>query len=78
MRNGVPARMSFGLYQGERLRMPVLDAIRLGAPPRRLNRAEIQTGNEIARLDSMSLFDSGQSVLKPGSTKLLVNLAGRH
>ena len=27
-RNGVPARMGLGLYQGERLRMPVLDAIR--------------------------------------------------
>jgi len=32
-RNGVPARMSLGLYQGERLRMPVLDAIRSYEPP---------------------------------------------
>lgn len=32
-RNGVPARMSLGLYQGERLRTPVLDAIRSYVPP---------------------------------------------
>jgi hypothetical protein len=40
-RNGVPARMGLGLYQGERLRMPVLDAIRSWCRHhRRLNRSQ--------------------------------------
>ena len=75
VRNGVPARMSFGLYQGERLRMPVLDAIRSWVPPPPPPEPQPKSKpvTKIARLDSMSLFDSGQSVLKPGSTKLLVN-----
>lgn len=73
VRNGVPARMSFGLYQGERLRMPVLDAIRSWVPPPPEPQPKSKPVTKIARLDSMSLFDSGQSVLKPGSTKLLVN-----
>ncbi|GHK50698.1 hypothetical protein KPZU09_04340 [Klebsiella pneumoniae] len=30
-------------------------------------------GPQTIRLDSMALFDTGKSTLKPGSTKLLVN-----
>ncbi|MCL6742535.1 OmpA family protein [Kosakonia sp. R1.Fl] len=74
-RNGVPARMSLGLYQGELLRITLLEAIRSyvlpPSPPESQPKAEPVP--KIIRLDSMSLFDSGQSDLKPGSTKLLVN-----
>ena len=71
-RNGEPMRMSLGLYQGERLRMPVLDAIRsyVPPPPPPPKRNPVP---KIIRLDSMSLFDSGKAVLKVGSTKMLVN-----
>ena len=71
-RNGEPMRMSLGLYQGERLRMPVLDAIRsyVQPPPPPPKRNPVP---KIIRLDSMSLFDSGKAVLKVGSTKMLVN-----
>ncbi|MDR7344992.1 outer membrane protein OmpA-like peptidoglycan-associated protein [Pantoea alhagi] len=74
-RNGVPARMSLGLYQGERLRMPVLDAIRSWAPPPPPPKPQPKPKPlpKIVRLDSMSLFDSGKSALKSGSTKWLVN-----
>ncbi|WP_346827795.1 OmpA family protein [Serratia inhibens] len=72
-RNGVPARMSLGLYQGERLRMPVLDAIRSYVPPPPPSKPQPKPAPKIVRLDSMSLFDSGKSVLKAGSTKMLVN-----
>jgi outer membrane protein OmpA-like peptidoglycan-associated protein len=74
-RNGVPARMSLGLYQGERLRMPVLDAIRSWVPPPPPPKPQLKPKPvpKIIRLDSMSLFDSGKSVLKSGSTKKLVN-----
>ncbi|MEN4972280.1 OmpA family protein [Pantoea eucalypti] len=74
-RNGVPARMSLGLYQGERLRMPVLDAIRSYEPPSLPPEPQPipQPVTKIVRLDSMSLFDSGKAVLKTGSTRMLVN-----
>ncbi|MFP1734900.1 OmpA family protein [Lonsdalea quercina] len=76
-RNGVPVRMDLGLYQGERLRMPLLDAIRSYVPPPPPSPHESQLKPKpvpkIVRLDSMSLFDSGKSVLKAGSTKMLVN-----
>lgn len=74
-RNGVPARMSLGLYQGERLRMPVLDAIRSWVPPPPPPEPQPKSKPvpKIVRLDSMSLFDSGKFALKAGSTKWLVN-----
>lgn len=72
-RNGVPARLGLGLYQGERLRMPVLEAIRSYAPPPPKPQPKPEPVAKIVRLDSMSLFDSGKSVLKAGSTKMLVN-----
>jgi len=74
-RNGVPARMSLGLYHGERLRITVLEAIRSYVPPPSTpeSQPKAEPVPKIIRLDSMSLFDSGQSDLKPGSTKLLVN-----
>jgi outer membrane protein OmpA-like peptidoglycan-associated protein len=74
-RNGELLRMSLGLYQGERLRMPLLDAIRSYVPPPPPPKPEpkLKPVPKIIRLDSMSLFDSGKSVLKTGSTKVLVN-----
>lgn len=74
-RNGVPLRMSFGLYQGERLRMPVLDAISSYTPPPAPPEPQLKLkpAPKIVRLDSMSLFDSGKFVLKAGSTKMLVH-----
>ncbi|MNO62095.1 Outer membrane protein Omp38 precursor [compost metagenome] len=74
-RNGVPARMGLGLYQGERLRMPVLDAIRsyVPPPPPPEPQPKPEPVPKIVRLDSMSLFDSGKADLKSGSTKVLIN-----
>lgn len=71
-RNGEPVRMSLGLYQGLRLRMPLLDAIRSYQPPPPPKPAP-KPVPKIIRLDSMSLFDSGKSELKDGSTRMLVN-----
>ncbi|MCP4173566.1 MAG: OmpA family protein [Fuerstiella sp.] len=73
-RNGVPARMGLGLYQGERLRMPVLDTIRsyVPSPPPPPPPAP-KLAPKTVRLDSLSLFDTGKYVLKPGSLKMLVN-----
>ncbi|MNR98853.1 Outer membrane porin F precursor [compost metagenome] len=67
--------MGLGLYQGERLRMPVLDAIRsyVPPPPPPKPQPKPKPVPKIVRLDSMSLFDSGKSVLKVTSTKMLVN-----
>ncbi|HAV1905362.1 TPA: OmpA family protein [Enterobacter hormaechei subsp. steigerwaltii] len=72
-RNGVPARLSLGLYQGGRLRMPVLNTIRSYVPPPPPPEPELKPVPKIIRLDSMSLFDTGKWALKPASTKLLVN-----
>ncbi|MCT4714970.1 OmpA family protein [Enterobacteriaceae bacterium H18W14] len=72
-RNGVPVRMSLGLYQGERLRLTVLEAMRSYVPPPPPPKPKPKPVPKIVRLDSMSLFDSGKAVLKTGSTKMLVN-----
>lgn len=72
-RNGVPARLSLGLYQGGRLRMPVLDAIRSYVPPPPPPEPKLKPIPKIVRLDSMSLFDSGKFELKAGSIRMLVN-----
>ncbi|HBQ2880384.1 TPA: OmpA family protein [Klebsiella quasipneumoniae subsp. quasipneumoniae] len=68
-RNGVPLRLSLGLYRGERIRLPLLEAIRRYVPPPPPPRPV----QRVIRLDSMSLFDTGKWVLKPGSTKQLVH-----
>lgn len=74
-RNSEPLRYGLGLYRGEWLRLPVLAAIRSYVPPPQPPRVvkKVITGPQTVRLDSMSLFDSGQYQLKPGSTKVLVN-----
>ncbi|MBA8863492.1 outer membrane protein OmpA-like peptidoglycan-associated protein [Pantoea agglomerans] len=74
-RRGEPLRYRLGLYQGLRLVPPVEAAISDWAPPPPPPPVikKIIQGPKTIRLDSMSLFDSGKSVLKAGSTKMLVN-----
>ena len=71
-RNGVPLRLSLGLYRGEQIRLPLLEAIRGYVPPPPPRPVQ-RVAPDVIRLDSMSLFDTGKWVLKPGSTKRLVN-----
>ncbi|MBJ9260160.1 OmpA family protein [Citrobacter amalonaticus] len=74
-RRGEPLRYRLGLYQGLRLVPPVEAAVSDWAPPPPpppIIKKIIQ-GPKTLRLDSMSLFDSGKSDLKTGSTKMLVN-----
>ncbi|HBU9774700.1 OmpA family protein [Klebsiella pneumoniae] len=72
-RNGVPLRLSLGLYHGEQIRLPLLEAIRGYVPPPPPPRPVQRVAPNVIRLDSMSLFDTGKWVLKPGSTKRLVS-----
>ncbi len=72
-RNGVPLRLSLGLYRGEQIRLPLLEAIRGYVPPPPPPRPVQRVAPNVIRLDSMSLFDTGKWVLKPGSTKRLVS-----
>ncbi|RQZ14842.1 OmpA family protein [Burkholderia sp. Bp9031] len=63
-RTGVPLRLSFGMYRGAQL-MPVLNnAIASYEPP--------PPPPAVVSLDSMSLFDSGKALLKPGSNRAMV------
>ncbi|MDP1282578.1 OmpA family protein, partial [Klebsiella pneumoniae] len=62
-----------GLYRGERIRLPLLEAIRRYVPPPPPPRPVQRVAQHVIRLDSMSLFDTGKWVLKPGSTKRLVH-----
>ena len=75
-RNGEPLRLGLGLYQGERLHLPVLDTLR-GYTPQITKSSpaprQVQAQPTIVRLDSLSLFDTASATLKPGSTKVLVN-----
>ncbi|QIU89841.1 OmpA family protein [Yokenella regensburgei] len=74
-RDGAPMRYTLGLYQGMRLVVPVRTAINDWAPPPPpppIIKKVVQ-GPKTVRLDSMSLFDSGEYSLKPGSTRMLVN-----
>jgi outer membrane protein OmpA-like peptidoglycan-associated protein len=69
-RQGEPLRYSLGYYPGHQLWLALQQAIDTWTPP---PAPEPKPVPKIVRLDSMSLFDSGKSVLKPGSTKMLVN-----
>ncbi|AIR01271.1 hypothetical protein LG71_15820 [Pluralibacter gergoviae] len=74
-RSGEPLRMGLGLYHGGRLHLPVLEAIRTYRPlPTPVQpSAPVPDAPQTVRLNSMALFDTGQSALKPGATKLLVS-----
>ncbi|MGB9096817.1 OmpA family protein [Erwinia sp.] len=69
-RQGEPLRYGFGLYPGQRLWLALQQAIDSYIPP---PKPEPKPAPKIVRLDSMSLFDTGKSELKTGSTKMLVN-----
>ena len=69
-RNGEPLRLGLGLYQGERLRLPLFTAIKNYLPP---PPPAVVTAPKTVRLDALSLFDTGKYQLKANSTKLLVN-----
>ncbi|GJL38498.1 hypothetical protein TUM17576_53180 [Enterobacter hormaechei] len=71
-REGEPLRLGLGLYPGERLRQPVLQAIRAYRPPESKTESVPGGAVQTVRLDSMALFDVGQARLKIGSTKVLV------
>ncbi|UCQ23044.1 OmpA family protein [Edwardsiella piscicida] len=81
-RRGEPVRYRLGLYQGLRL-LPVVEAaVNDWAPPPPLSphsssppviEHTIPAAPKTIRLDSLSLFDPGKSVLKAGSSKMLVN-----
>ncbi|WP_244108410.1 OmpA family protein [Burkholderia anthina] len=63
-RTGIPLRLSFGMYRGAQL-VPVLNnAIASYEPP--------PPPPAVVSLDSMSLFDSGKALLKPGSNRAMV------
>ncbi|BAN45889.1 OmpA family protein [Metapseudomonas resinovorans] len=68
-RLGEPAWLGLGLYQGERLRRELLDAI----ASYRVPQAVAKRMPEVVRLDSLSLFAVGSASLKPESTKLLIS-----
>ncbi|WP_387691798.1 OmpA family protein [Photorhabdus sp. RM71S] len=72
-RDGVPWRLGLGLYQGERLRLP-LQAILASypvAPP--VKKPVTPSVPQTIRLNSLALFDVGQAKLKAGSTNVLIN-----
>ncbi|MFZ4169088.1 OmpA family protein [Enterobacter ludwigii] len=75
-RNGEPLRLGLGLYEGERLHLPVLDTLRGYTPQiaETLQKPPMEkTAPQTVRLDSLSLFAPGEASLKSGSTKVLVN-----
>jgi outer membrane protein OmpA-like peptidoglycan-associated protein len=72
-RQGEPQRYGLGLYTGEHLWLRVQQAIDTWVPPPPPPKPKLKPVPKTLRLDSMSLFDSGQSDLKAGSTKMLVN-----
>lgn len=73
-RQGAPLRLSLGLYQGGHLHLPVLHAISSWIPePKPKPAPKPKPQPTLVRLDAMSLFDSGKSDLKTGSTKVMVN-----
>lgn len=69
-RQGEPLRYSLGYYLGQRLWLALQQAIDTWTPQ---PAPELKPAPKIVRLDSMSLFDSGKSALKDGSTKILIN-----
>ncbi|KEY60951.1 OmpA family protein [Serratia sp. DD3] len=69
-RQGEPMRFSLGYYPGQRLWLALQQAIDTYVPP---STPQTEAEPKIVRLDSLSLFDSGKAVLKPDSTKMLVN-----
>ncbi|KMK01676.1 membrane protein, partial [Pluralibacter gergoviae] len=72
-RQGEPVRYGLGYYPGQRLWLAVQQAIDTWIPAPEQAAAPEPQASRTVRLDSMALFDTGQSSLKPGATKLLVS-----
>ena len=72
-RQGEPYRYGLGLYPGNRLWLAVQQAIDTWEPTPPPPKPKSKPVPKIVRLDSLSLFDSGKSVLRTDSTKMLVN-----
>lgn len=73
-RQGEPLNYALGLYPGQRLWLALQQAIDRWDPPADAPaQASVVVAPKTVRLDSLSLFDTGQSQLKPGSLKMLVN-----
>jgi outer membrane protein OmpA-like peptidoglycan-associated protein len=66
-RQGEPLALGLGLYRGEHLRVPLLNILAHHRQPP----AQPKPGSPI-RLDSLSLFATGSALLKPDSTKVLI------
>ncbi len=70
-RQGEPMRYSLGYFPGQRLWLALQHAIDSYTSPPSSKHNPVA---KIVRLDSMSLFDSGQATLKESSNKVLVNV----
>ncbi|WP_314138404.1 OmpA family protein [Buttiauxella noackiae] len=70
-RQGEPLRYGLGLYPGQRLWLALQQAIDTYIPPP--PPPPPAAAPKTVRLDSLSLFDTGKYVLKPGSLKMLVS-----
>ncbi|WP_294613262.1 OmpA family protein [uncultured Gilliamella sp.] len=78
---GEPVRLGMGLYKGQKLVEPLnismSDYVAKPPEPEKIfvKQTEIimKEPPPLIRLDSLSLFESGQSSLKPDSTKVLIN-----
>jgi outer membrane protein OmpA-like peptidoglycan-associated protein len=73
-RQGEPLKYALGMYPGQRLWLVLQQAIDTYIPPPPPPPAPsvAKDSPKIVRLDSLSLFDTGKAVLKPGSLKMLV------
>ncbi|WP_243465030.1 OmpA family protein [Photorhabdus temperata] len=71
--DGVPWRLGLGLYQGERLRLPLQAAIAGYHPEHQEKKPVTPPVPQTISLNSLALFDVGQATLKPGSTPVLIN-----
>lgn len=70
-RDGVPLYLDEGLYSGEKITPPLLQAIN-SYNPRKFVQPQIRPKDEEPMTISGALFDSGKSTFKPGSTKILI------
>ncbi len=77
-RQGEPYRYGLGLYPGNRLWLAVQQAIDTYVPPPPPPKPKLKPVPKIVRLDSMSLFDSGKSVLKNRLDQNARQFSGRH
>ena len=74
-RQGEPLSYALGLYPGQRLWLALQQAIDSWLPPpfNAPSSPVADVAPRVVRLDTLSLFDTGKSLLKPGSLKMLVN-----